>query len=331
MGLESGTWVEDLVVTNPPSTDDKRQGDDHLRLIKSVLKNTFKRTSGRPVFFPTSVVTSNDYTILDIDENTIFRCDTTAAPFTLTLPNTLTTANAGWKIIVVKTNNTANPVFILPPTGTLDGFTKIRRTAENKRTEIMWTGVGWIVTRPDSAPIGSVHEFYGSALPNGYLWPDGTTFVATDFVELNAILGTNTKPDLRGRGSFGRDDMGGSAASRITGVGLGIVGTTLKAVGGEETHILASGELAAHNHGFTTGTQSADHTHNVNGTTLGQSANHTHSLATNYLGSFNGVNNDLGAGGANGSFRNSTTSGTSVDHSHTFNVNSGGMFEQSYT
>ena len=51
MGLESGVWVEDLVVTNPPSTDDKRQGDDHLRLIKTVLKNTFKRTRVGPSSF----------------------------------------------------------------------------------------------------------------------------------------------------------------------------------------------------------------------------------------------------------------------------------------
>ena len=123
--------------------------------------------------------------------NTIFRCDTTVAPFNLTLPNTLTTANAGWKIVIVKTNVQANPVFVIPPTGTLDGFTKIRRTAENKRTEIMWTGVGWIVTRPDSSPIGSAHEYYGAVLPNGYLWPDGATFNASDFTELNTVLGTN--------------------------------------------------------------------------------------------------------------------------------------------
>ena len=175
-------------------------------------------------FFPTSVIVSNNYTVLDVDENTIFRCDTTVAPFNLTLPNTLTTANAGWKIVIVKTNVQANPVFIIPPTGTLDGFTKIRRTTENKRTEIMWTGVGWIVTRPDSSPIGSAHEYYGAALPNGYLWPDGTTFNASDFTELNTVLGTNTKPDLRGRGSFGRDDMGGVAANRVTAAGLGFWG-----------------------------------------------------------------------------------------------------------
>lgn len=42
MGLESATYVDDLVATNPVgATDQKKQGDDHLRLIKSVLKATF--------------------------------------------------------------------------------------------------------------------------------------------------------------------------------------------------------------------------------------------------------------------------------------------------
>lgn len=42
MGLESGTYVNDLVSSNPVgSTDPKSQGDDHLRLIKAVLKATF--------------------------------------------------------------------------------------------------------------------------------------------------------------------------------------------------------------------------------------------------------------------------------------------------
>jgi hypothetical protein len=46
MGIESGTYVTDLVATNPPGTDPKSQGDDHLRLIKSVLKNTFPGADG---------------------------------------------------------------------------------------------------------------------------------------------------------------------------------------------------------------------------------------------------------------------------------------------
>jgi hypothetical protein len=41
MGLESGTYISDLVIENPVgATDERRFGDDHLRLIKSVLKTT---------------------------------------------------------------------------------------------------------------------------------------------------------------------------------------------------------------------------------------------------------------------------------------------------
>ena len=179
----------------------------------------------------------------------------TAAPFTLTLPNTLTTANAGWKIIVVKTNTLRIPVFIVPPSGTLDGFTKVRRTAENKRTEVMWTGVGWIITRPDSAPIGTTHEYYGSSLPNGYLWPDGTTFNATDFTELNSVFGTNTKPDLRGRGSHLVEMIWvARRRSGITAAGSGITGTTLKAAGGDQT-------IAQHVHTFTTAIENGGEGH----------------------------------------------------------------------
>ena len=38
MGLEAGTTIDDLVATNPLSTDPRSEGDDHLRLIKAVLK-----------------------------------------------------------------------------------------------------------------------------------------------------------------------------------------------------------------------------------------------------------------------------------------------------
>lgn len=46
MALEVATYISDLVVSNPPSTDKRRQGDDHLRLIKSAVKNTFPNITG---------------------------------------------------------------------------------------------------------------------------------------------------------------------------------------------------------------------------------------------------------------------------------------------
>lgn len=41
MGLEAGTYISDLVPTNPADGDAESQGAAHLRLIKSVLQNCF--------------------------------------------------------------------------------------------------------------------------------------------------------------------------------------------------------------------------------------------------------------------------------------------------
>lgn len=46
MALENGTYVNALVSSNPASTDGLAQADDHIRLIKSTLKNTFPNLTG---------------------------------------------------------------------------------------------------------------------------------------------------------------------------------------------------------------------------------------------------------------------------------------------
>ena len=46
MGLETGVYIQDLDESNPLSSDKRRFGDDHFRLIKSVLKNTFPNANG---------------------------------------------------------------------------------------------------------------------------------------------------------------------------------------------------------------------------------------------------------------------------------------------
>lgn len=46
MSLETGTYISDLVATNPTSSDAKSQGDDHLRLLKSTVKATFPNVAG---------------------------------------------------------------------------------------------------------------------------------------------------------------------------------------------------------------------------------------------------------------------------------------------
>ena len=46
MGLETASYISQLVATNPLATDPISQGDDHLRLIKSVLQTQFSGLSG---------------------------------------------------------------------------------------------------------------------------------------------------------------------------------------------------------------------------------------------------------------------------------------------
>jgi len=47
MSLETALYIDGLVVANPSGpTDPKSQGDDHLRLIKTTLKNTFPNLTG---------------------------------------------------------------------------------------------------------------------------------------------------------------------------------------------------------------------------------------------------------------------------------------------
>jgi len=46
MGIETFEFIDDLVAANPTSTDNVSEGDDHLRGLKTTLKNTFPNVTG---------------------------------------------------------------------------------------------------------------------------------------------------------------------------------------------------------------------------------------------------------------------------------------------
>lgn len=105
-------------------------------------------------------------------------------------------------------------------------------------------------------PVGMIMDWPGTTAPSGWLFPFGQVLSQTTYAALFAVLGTmyNTggegagnfrMPDLRGRASFGRDDMGGSAANRITNANSGIVGTTLGANGGSPNVTISQANLPA--------------------------------------------------------------------------------------
>lgn len=47
MGLETGEYITDLVVTNPLGSDPKAQGDDHIRLVKKTTQQSFPAIGGQ--------------------------------------------------------------------------------------------------------------------------------------------------------------------------------------------------------------------------------------------------------------------------------------------
>ena len=55
MSLESATYVKQLVSSNPDGSDPKGQGDDHLRLIKTTLLNTFPNLDAAVTVTPAEI------------------------------------------------------------------------------------------------------------------------------------------------------------------------------------------------------------------------------------------------------------------------------------
>lgn len=76
-----------------------------------------------------------------------------------------------------------------------------------------------------------------------YLNCDGTTFNATTYPALNALLGGNTLPDIRGRNRASLNQSTG----RITSAGSGVDGNTLFASGGAQNVTIGQTNLPAYN------------------------------------------------------------------------------------
>lgn len=63
MALETGDYLADLVITNPLGSDAKSLGDDHLRLCKKVLRESFAGFTGGVLVSGTDGGSANAYTL----------------------------------------------------------------------------------------------------------------------------------------------------------------------------------------------------------------------------------------------------------------------------
>jgi microcystin-dependent protein len=272
MTVETATYIADLQPTNPPGTDPKSQGDDHIRLIKQVLQNTFTGAS-RAFQLPSTISKTANYTIQRSDGESIIYCSTAAGAVTLTLP-TLTAADQGWKVCFIKTTLDANPIFVVPPSGNVNsgGYTvaKARRAVPSRMQYAIWDGSTWYIPRSHSFPIGTILAYWGpggaAVAPAGFEWPDGRALAAANYPEYAVALGANA-PDIRGYALQTLDNIGGTAAGRLSS-GL-INGSTLGATGGVDAVTLTNAQIPAHFHGAPIIDPGHSHSFNYTGPAVG--------------------------------------------------------------
>jgi len=114
------------------------------------------------------------------------------------------------------------------------------------------------ITADTIIPAGMIMPTAGSVEPSGWLYCYGQNLSRTTYARLFTAVGTTYgagdgsttfgMPDLRGRTIAGRDNMGGTTASRLTAGLSGITGTTLGSAGGTETHTLTTAQMPTHTH-----------------------------------------------------------------------------------
>lgn len=139
MGLETGTFVSELVETNPLGSDQKQFGDNHLRLIKSVLKNTFPNAN-RAYRIDTVEAVSGTDTVDATDDNKLFLVDLAGAA-TLSLP-AVGSVFAGFKV-AVKIVGVSGDVLTISAADKIDNEDSITLERTGEFVVLECTGSTW--------------------------------------------------------------------------------------------------------------------------------------------------------------------------------------------
>jgi len=217
MGLESASFVNDLVTTNPGATDAKAQGDDHLRLIKAALKASFPNSS-RAFYIPTSVAAATGtVTIAASDQGKITPVSASGASRTVNLP-----ANSGipdgFECTIFKSDSSSNTVTIdADSSDTINGALTYVLTKQYQGVRLIWltTFAAWIalpwinaipyfsggqdIALTDIAPSGNAKRILAATTATD--WSEHTITAILEFVSASLAQGDLL---MRGASAFDR-------------------------------------------------------------------------------------------------------------------------------
>ena len=156
MALESTTYIDGLVTTNPTGTDPRSQGDDHIRLVKSTIRSTFPNVSGAMTATHTELNLIDGYTgtTAELNYNDIPTLGTVEASKTVT-------ADA---VGITKKLKTQEQTEIVNAVGTVSGATAINFALGNVATAVLASGGSFTIS---NAPTSGIYGKFKLILTNG--------------------------------------------------------------------------------------------------------------------------------------------------------------------
>ena len=156
MALESTTYIDGLVITNPTGTDARSQGDDHIRLVKSTIRSTFPNISGAVTATHTELNLIDGYTgtTAELNYNDVPTLGTVESSKTVTADASGVTTNLKTK----KQTEIVNAI------GTVSSATAINFALGNVVTAVLASGGSFTIS---NAPASGVYGKFKLILTNG--------------------------------------------------------------------------------------------------------------------------------------------------------------------
>lgn len=261
MPLESATSIAQLVPTNPAAADGANQGDDHLRLIKSVLQAQFPNFTAAALTATQAQITSAISAVVLGTTASVHSLGSLSSPSVsflgdlntgLFVPGAdqITIVTGGLAAVKIKADQSAEFIGNVLIDGTL--------TASG--------GIGGNV----AVPIGGSLDWWTDTLPSAnWAWLNGQAISRSTYSVLFGLWSTTfgtgdgsttfNVPDLRQRATLGKSTMGGTADPLRIPTSDWTTNVLGQAIGFGQFQ-LATTNLPAHNHVINV---TDTHTHNV--------------------------------------------------------------------